>query len=191
MKLCMWHLARPRPRRWLTTLRKAAYSDSSATKTYIVKSLPTYSPIPVSQVCSTPASLSTNSRTGKFFFCRIFYPWMVPTLDQPGRQTWRDTRIPRPRRTLVSTPLLIVLPQLIPTPKHRWWPKRLRFHPRIPQRSSNSFLGRTHRYTVPSRIRHRCTPLGVVRASWTELPTSSFWCCDARYRVDATPRGLN
>ena len=28
---------------------------------------------------------------------------MVPTLDQPGRQTWRDTRIPRPRRTLVST----------------------------------------------------------------------------------------
>ena len=32
---------------------------------------------------------------------------MVPTLDQPGRQTWKDTRIPRPRWTLVSTPLSI------------------------------------------------------------------------------------
>ena len=63
----------------------------------------------------------------------------------------------------------IFLPQLIPTPKHRRWPKRLRIHPRIPQRSSNSFLGRTDRYTVPSRLRHRCTPL-----EWYELPEPSY-----------------
>ena len=47
---------------------QATYSNSSATKTYTVESLQTYSPIPVSQACSTPANLSAKYWIGKFFF---------------------------------------------------------------------------------------------------------------------------
>ena len=191
MKLCMWHLARPRPRRWLTTLQKAAYSDSSATKTYIAKSPQTYSPIPVSQVCSTPANLSTNFRTGKFFFfCRIFYPWMVPTLDQPGRQTWRDARIPRPRRTLVSTPLPIHRPT--PTYPH---PKASAMAKKAPLSSSNTSkilkqLSRTnrpiHRSTAYSTSMYpfgsgTSSPNRVTDAVVSALRcTVSGWCSPPR-----------
>ena len=91
---------------------QATYSNSSAIKTYTAKSLQTYSPIPVSQACSTPANLSAKYRIGKFFSQNI-YPWVVLTRDQPRRQTRRGTRIPRSRRTLVSTLYSsIVLPNL-------------------------------------------------------------------------------
>ena len=58
---------------------------------------------------------------------------MVLTRDQPRRQTWRDTQIPRSHRTLVSIPLFIHRP----TPTHLH-PKASVMAEEAPHSSSNT-----------------------------------------------------
>ena len=111
MKLCTWHLARPR--RWLTTTTYRPLTPTPLQPKHIprnhsrrIRQYPYLKHARHQQIC--------QQNTGSVsFFSQNFYPWMVLTRDQPRRQTWRDTRIPRSRRTLVSTLYSsIVLPNL-------------------------------------------------------------------------------